>query len=122
MDYVHTDGGRADAGFRGVTGDCVTRALSIATGIPYGEMYRTLGELAKARGEKTPRNGVTRKVYEPYLRSQGWVWWRRGAFPTRGCSISSAPRMRRKNSSAMSRTLGHGTFQMIAVPAFGWTL
>ena len=74
MDYVHTDGGRADAGFRGVTGDCVTRALSIATGIPYGEMYRTLGELAKARGEKAPRNGVTRKVYEPYLRSQGWVW------------------------------------------------
>lgn len=52
----------------------MTRALSIATGIPYGEMYKTLADLAKAKGEKTPRNGVSRKIFEPYLLSQGWVW------------------------------------------------
>jgi hypothetical protein len=35
MKWIHNDGGRADAGFRGETGDCVTRAIAIATGKPY---------------------------------------------------------------------------------------
>lgn len=74
MDMVHTDGGRTAAGFTGLTGDCVTRAIAIATDVPYGEVYKTLAGLAKARGEKTPRNGVARKIYEPYLLSQGWEW------------------------------------------------
>jgi len=54
MECYITDGGRYAAGFRGTARDCVTRALAIATDTPYGEMYKTLAELAKARGEKTP--------------------------------------------------------------------
>lgn len=39
MDWVFDDGGRAAAGFKGQTGDCVTRALAIALGRDYREVY-----------------------------------------------------------------------------------
>lgn len=32
MTFVYDDGGRSAAGFKGKTGDCVTRAIAIATG------------------------------------------------------------------------------------------
>ena len=32
MDFVFHDGGRAAAGYKGMTGDCVTRSIAIATG------------------------------------------------------------------------------------------
>jgi len=31
--FVKHDGGRAAAGFKGKSGDCVTRAIAIATGL-----------------------------------------------------------------------------------------
>lgn len=90
MRLVVDDGGRSAAGFRGETGDCVTRAIAIATGKPYKEVYYTLWALMRAyaashrdrtakrisrgggRKGTTPRNGVSRKVYEVYLNSIGW--------------------------------------------------
>jgi hypothetical protein len=79
IEWVHDDGGRAAAGFRGSTDDCVTRAIAIATGRPYREVYDDLHEMlraqpAKVRGSRSPRDGVTRRVYEPYLFEAGW-WW-----------------------------------------------
>ena len=72
---VITDGGRADAGFRGQAGDCVVRATAIATGRPYREVY---DELAKAQGEvtgvKSARNGIDKKVYKSYFDRQGFEW------------------------------------------------
>ena len=47
MDFVFHDGGRAFAGYRGTTGDCVTRAIAIATGKPYQEVYDALNRLAQ---------------------------------------------------------------------------
>ena len=38
MEYIHDDGGRVAAGYKGKTGDCVTRAIAIATGKPYQEV------------------------------------------------------------------------------------
>jgi hypothetical protein len=32
MTFVYDDGGRSAAGFKGKTGDCVTRAIAIGTG------------------------------------------------------------------------------------------
>lgn len=74
--FVFNDGGRAEAGFQGTTDDCVVRSIAIATGRPYREVYDALFALAKAKGEKkpSPRHGVSRKVYEAYLRSIGWEW------------------------------------------------
>ena len=53
MDYIFDDGGRKDAGYKGHANDCVNRALAIATGRPYQEIY----DLIKAHGGN-PRTGV----------------------------------------------------------------
>ena len=47
MEFIYDDGGRAAAGFKGKTGDCVTRAIAIATGRPYREVYDRLNEIAQ---------------------------------------------------------------------------
>jgi hypothetical protein len=88
--WIYNDGGRAAAGFKGKTGDCVTRAIAIATKKPYQEVYDAMWASLRGyasshrdyvargiqRGEgrrgTTPRNGVSRKVFEPYLKSLGW--------------------------------------------------
>jgi hypothetical protein len=87
--WVYHDGGRHAAGFRGKTGDCVTRAIAIATGQSYGEVYNTLFDrqidyLDSARKTKkhlkrmeksaSPRDGVWPEVYKPYLAELGWEW------------------------------------------------
>jgi len=88
MEFIFNDGGRADTGYKGSAGDCAVRAIAIATGIPYGEVYDTLkkanGEFAKtkrcrvARKLKkkgsSPRDGNYKKVYRQYLESLGWKW------------------------------------------------
>ena len=87
MKWVYNDGGRKAAGYTGAAGDCVTRAIAIATERPYKEVYDALAEgireFAKgrsrqakhaARGGATPRNGVHRPVYQKYLESLGWTW------------------------------------------------
>ena len=86
--FVVDDGGRADAGFKGGTGDCVTRAIAIATGLPYRQVYDDLNALAESmprRGasrkrdaavqtKPSSRTGHHRKVYERYLADIGWEW------------------------------------------------
>jgi len=90
--YEYDDGGRAAAGFKGTTGDCVTRAIAIATGRPYQQVYddlhqaladyagshrdRTARRISRGGGRRgtTPRNGIARKVWDPYVRALGWRW------------------------------------------------
>ena len=88
--WQYDDGGRAAAGFRGDTGDCVTRAIAIATGMPYREVYNELqarqaawiatSRSAKARRDRgrttrrSIRTGVYAEVYKPWLAELGWVW------------------------------------------------
>jgi hypothetical protein len=83
--FIYNDGGRAAAGFKGTAGDCVARAIAIASGKPYQEVYDAINHAAKARqpprGKHLPRHlksssrtGVFRKVYEPYLLSLGFKW------------------------------------------------
>lgn len=78
MKFIEDDGGREEAGYTGTTGDCVTRAISIATGTPYKEVYDSLFGMMKddRKYEKgdSPRKGVRRKVYEAYLKTLGWKW------------------------------------------------
>lgn len=75
LPWAHDDGGRAATGRIGDAGDCVTRALTIATGRPYGEVYDELAAGMKALGKaRSARNGVARKVYEPWLFDHGWLW------------------------------------------------
>lgn len=67
-EFKWDDGGRSTCGFVGLTGDCVTRAISIATGIAYRDVYQTL----KDRYGSSPRNGVPRSVYAPFLDELKW--------------------------------------------------
>ena len=70
MRYEFSDGGRADAGYKGTAGDCAVRAIAIATGRDYKEVYDGL----KAHLGSTPRNGVQRKALGAYLETLGWEW------------------------------------------------
>jgi hypothetical protein len=81
MRFQYHDGGRAAAGYKGDAGDCVTRAIAIATGKSYQEVYDALNELAKSekvskrhRHRSSARNGVRRVTYQKYLAALGWTW------------------------------------------------
>lgn len=78
--WLYDDGGREAAGRRGRVGDCVCRAIAIATEQPYEQIYKTLNELCKPFRE-TPRSrtpscqfGMPGKVYQPFLEGQGWCF------------------------------------------------
>ena len=81
MDFVFHDGGRVAAGYRGKTGDCVTRSIAIATGKTYQEVYDALNGLAQGeriskrkKRRSSSRTGVYRRTYQRYLESLGWQW------------------------------------------------
>jgi len=87
--WVRDDGGRCGAG--GGTSDCVPRAIAIATGKPYREVYEELVAANREYVRRWPRSkvagwirgrkdgrgfdpayGAYSKVYRPYLESLGW--------------------------------------------------
>lgn len=79
--YAYSDGGRRAAGFTGDTGDCAVRAIAIATGLPYGEVYTRLFAMNRRRyrgkkgmGSLSPRHGVTTPVIRAFMAEQGWQW------------------------------------------------
>lgn len=76
MPWAYDDGGRAEAGYKGKTGDCVVRAIAICEGDYYQTVYDDLFAMAKKLGirKPSPREGVSKKVYEPYLLERGWTW------------------------------------------------
>lgn len=81
MEFVFNDGGRAAAGYKGATGDCVTRSIAIVTGKPYQEVYDALNRLAQSERASKRRSrrsnsriGVFRPTYQRYLESLGWRW------------------------------------------------
>lgn len=69
MKYLFNDGGRAAAGYKGLTGDCACRAIAIITEKEYKQVYKDLFALLKIIGEKSPRHGCRDLVCRIYL------WW-----------------------------------------------
>jgi hypothetical protein len=83
MTFQYNDGGREAAGFKGYAGDCVARAITIASGRPYAEVYARLakGNGAQRAGKQgkrsaSARNGVnvTRKWFKDLMAEWGFVW------------------------------------------------
>lgn len=79
--WVNDDGGRAAAGYKGDTGDCAARALSIATGMGYKAAYDLINEFAKIekpskvrRGRSDARTGVHRVTMQAVMAHLGWRW------------------------------------------------
>ena len=66
--YVYDDGGRAAAGYKGKTGDCVVRAYCILTGADYRDTYRDIADDNETRGQKrSVRSGANPNYSYPGL-------------------------------------------------------
>ncbi len=80
LKFQKNDGGRSEAGFKGLAGDCTTRAIAIVTGKSYREVYNALNSLAKEgrqtkhKKRSSARDGVHRTIYDKYLKSLGYEW------------------------------------------------
>ena len=90
ISFIKTDGGRAAAGWtnKKTTGDCVARAVTIASGRPYNEVYAELAEinarmkLTKHRlrrgkaGSRTASHGIwtKSKPFKDYMIMNGFEW------------------------------------------------
>ena len=80
--FIFNDGGRAEAGYKGQTGDCVCRSICIVTGKPYDEVYQALAEgnftqrksKHNKKGKRTAANGINtkRKWFNEYMLSLGF--------------------------------------------------
>lgn len=86
LPLVVNDGGRAAAGYKGSAGDCVARAIAIASGEPYAKVYNRLasGNALQRRGKRPSRghgkfsaaHGINtgRKWFKDYMRELGFTW------------------------------------------------
>lgn len=83
MRWTYDDGGRAAAGYQGIARDCGTRAVAIATGRDYQEVYDRFNELAKrerrgkrkgGQGISSARDGIFVQTMHRYMQEIGWEW------------------------------------------------
>ena len=86
INFIYNDGGRKNAGFSGKAGDCVCRAICIASGRDYNEVYEVLASGNKTQrkskystkkdGVKTASHGINtnRKWFKDYMNSIGFEW------------------------------------------------
>lgn len=80
MNWVYDDGGRSNY-FKGDAGDCVCRAIAIAAGKDYKEVYDLINEYG-ARERKTKRRtskssargGVYKDTTRKIMADLGWTW------------------------------------------------
>jgi len=87
MEFRYNDGGRLAAGYKGKTGDCVARAIAIATGLSYQDTYTRLSlgnqnqRITKRTrksiaGKKTAAKGIytKRKWFRNLMNELGFEW------------------------------------------------
>jgi hypothetical protein len=84
MPFVKTDGGRANAGYKGLAGDCVCRAVTIASGLPYQDVYEVLanGNATQRRSKRCPKRrrsaahgiSIRRNWFNDYMAQLGFRW------------------------------------------------
>lgn len=79
--WSFSDGGREAAGFKGRTGDCVVRAVAIATELPYRTVYDEINIWSKKergtgfrRRKSSARTGVFTTTTRRYMENIGWKW------------------------------------------------
>ena len=97
MEWIYDDGGRANAGYKGTTGDCVCRAIAIAVERPYKEVYDLINAFGKQehtgkrkRSKSSARTGVYKDTIKKVMSHYGWKW-----VPTmsigKGCTVHLQP-------------------------------
>lgn len=88
MELIISDGGRKAAGFKGHCGDCVVRAIAIASRRPYAEVYKECAKMNAdyyknhfpdhpRAGVHTARKGVctNHEIFTDYMKNMGFVWY-----------------------------------------------
>lgn len=84
MAFIYDDGGRSKFFAKRPPksgGDCVTRAITIATGMRYIDVWKDLdylcmkSPLRMRNGHRhNPDMGIPKAIWEPYLLDLGWKW------------------------------------------------
>lgn len=81
MKFNLNDGGREAAGYKGKTGDCVCRAIAIATQKPYQEIYDLINTYStteklrkRMRSKSSARTGVHKHTTRTIMNDLGWTW------------------------------------------------
>jgi hypothetical protein len=79
--WSYNDGGRKDAGFAGSTGDCVTRAIAIASKAPYIQVYELINRFGQMerkskyqKSKSSARTGVYRNTIKRIMNHLGYEW------------------------------------------------
>ena len=83
--FQFNDGGRNAAGYKGRASDCVCRAIAIATGLPYQQVFDRLADgnvsqrkskRSKKERQRTANRGITtkRKWFKDYMLELGFTW------------------------------------------------
>jgi|TARA_Y100000034_G_scaffold124852_1_gene173563 hypothetical protein len=91
------DGGRKEAGYKGTTGDCGTRAIAIACQLPYQEVYDMVIEHASReriskhkKSRSHPRTGIYMPTMKRIMEALGWKWKATMGIGT-GCKVHLDP-------------------------------
>lgn len=81
MKYFFNDGGRERAGYKGITGDCVVRAIAIVTEQDYQKVYDDINKLGlsertgkRKKDKSNSRTGVYKSTTKKYMEKIGWKW------------------------------------------------
>ncbi|MBM4137499.1 MAG: hypothetical protein FJ241_11820 [Nitrospira sp.] len=83
MQFQYNDGGRAEAGYKGTTGDCAVRAIAIVTGKPYQEVYDLVNQYGamermskkrRSKGKSNARTGVWKETIRKIMLNLGYKW------------------------------------------------
>lgn len=118
--YIYDDGGRKAAGFKGKASDCVARAVAIASGRPYAEIYDRLAKetgnqrrskRTGKRSEASAARGINtnRKWFDDYMAELGFKWTPT-MFVGQGCKVHLA-----KGELPMGRLVVSVSKHMVAV-------
>ena len=90
MDFQFNDGGRSKYFKAESVGDCVVRAIAIASEKDYKEVYDELFKRMKSYKKtkhRSPRNGIKKKVYHDYLTKELGMKWTPTMFIGSGCKV-----------------------------------
>jgi len=89
-DFIYDDGGRIAAGYKNPAGDCVCRAVAIASGRPYTEvrdrLRRGTGRVRHSKTRPSPDNGIYIRArwFTQLMTEFGFVWVDKADLPDVG--------------------------------------
>ena len=75
--WIYSDGGRKEAGFKGTTSDCVVRAICNATNGNYKKVYDYVNSFSKSFEKiksSSSRTGVTKHTSRVIMEELGFKW------------------------------------------------